>query len=101
MLIKINLFIIIFCAFNLSLSEIIKSDESTIVKSECPEGWIKLNSYKCIFYSHRKMTFQNSQSYCKKKFNTRLMMPYTKDENKQLSRILFDQLQYDENFWLG
>lgn len=73
----------------------------TVSESKCPaDGWIYLNANKCILYSLKKFNFTDAKEFCRNNFDTNLMTITSRHENKQLSKLLYDELQFDEYFWM-
>ena len=91
--------IILFLSFVTSLINSIQNEQ--IQNSPCLDGWLYLNAQKCILYSHKKFNFTNAQAFCKRNLNSNLITITTRDENKQLTKLLYDELQFDEYFWLN
>lgn len=85
---------IVICLLNFTTSD--RNDKV------CRDSWLHLtNSNKCFFYSQRKFNFTGALNFCRKNSNSTLFMISSKEENMRLSKILFDDLQFDEYFWLG
>ena len=74
----------------------------------CPDGWLSLNNaknatnpYKCVHYSRKRLNFTSAQAYCRRNLNSNLMAIRSRQENREISKLLFEELKFDENFWLG
>lgn len=74
----------------------------------CPEGWLSLNNsnnatnpIKCVHYSKKRFNFTAAQAYCRRNLNSSLMTIRTRQENREIAKLLFEELKFDENFWLN
>ena len=75
----------------------------------CPDGWLSLNTSKnatnptakCAHYSKKRFNFTNAQAYCRRNLNSNLMAIRSRQENKEISKLLFEELKFDESFWLN
>lgn len=100
----------LFLWISVVMSSLVLSKVQSEVLSElsCPDGWLRLNNSsnstnpnKCVHYSKKRFNFTSAQAYCRRNLNSSLMAIRSRQENREISKLLFEELKFDENFWLN